>query len=140
MSCAGRSQTILSTTDPEFMSITPFFALAMLAPNRQRSFRTAVCGHVLLAGVVTAAVLSNAALLPVAGQVLLIAGIVEGAIVIGWRLTQIPKSQVLEFLLVSPIQPKRIFLSEAAVGFCAHGVDHSCRNPGVGSALNLWTH
>ena len=31
----------------------------------------------------------------------------------GWRLTQIPKSQALEFLLVSPIQPRQVFAAEA---------------------------
>src|SRR5207237_7504654 len=50
------------------------------------------------------------------GQSLLVAGIVEGAVLIGWRLTQLPKSQALEFLLVSPLQPGRFFLAEAAVG------------------------
>ena len=34
----------------------------------------------------------------------------------GWRLTQIPKSQALEFLLVSPLRPRRLFLAEALVG------------------------
>ena len=47
---------------------------------------------------------------------LLIAGIVEGATLVGWRLTQLPKSQALEFLLVSPVQPRRLFLLEAGVG------------------------
>jgi hypothetical protein len=50
------------------------------------------------------------------GQVLLVAGIVEGALLIGWRLTQLPKSQALEFLLVSPLRPPLIFLGEALVG------------------------
>ena len=40
----------------------------------------------------------------------------EGATLVGWRLTQLPKSQALEFLLVSPVQPQRLFLLEAAVG------------------------
>src|SRR5438045_1152188 len=88
----------------------------MLSPNRQRNFRTAVCMHIGLVAVVAAVVLRDAATLPIAGQVLLITGIIEGAILIGWRLTQIPKSQALEFLLVSPIQPKRVFLAESAVG------------------------
>src|SRR4051812_42834461 len=88
----------------------------MLSPNRQRNFRTAVCMHVGLVTLVAAIVLRDAGALPIAGQVLLIAGIVEGAVLIGWRLTQIPKSQALEFLLVSPIQPKRVFLAESAVG------------------------
>ena len=46
---------------------------------------------------------SNAAM--IAGNVLLVLGIVEGALLIGWRLAQLPKSQALEFLLVSPLRP-----------------------------------
>src|SRR5205807_2093551 len=90
--------------------------LAMAAPNRQRAFRKAVVAHVTLAAAVALVLLHTPASLPVAGQVLLVTGIVEGAILIGWRLTQLPKSQALEFLLVSPVQPKSLFHSEAAVG------------------------
>jgi hypothetical protein len=50
------------------------------------------------------------------GHILLVAGIVEGAVLVGWRLTQMPKSQALEFLLVSPLRPGQLFLAEAAVG------------------------
>jgi hypothetical protein len=49
------------------------------------------------------------------GNALLIAGIVEGALLIGWRLAQLPKSQALEFLLVTQLQPSRILLAEALV-------------------------
>jgi hypothetical protein len=96
--------------------IKPFFALAMIAPNRQRSFRTVVAMHTGLVAALALTLLISPTALPIAGQVLLIAGIVEGAILIGWRLTQLPKSQSLEFLLVSPVQPKKVFLGEAAVG------------------------
>jgi hypothetical protein len=50
------------------------------------------------------------------GHLLLIAGIVEGATLVGWRLTQLPRSQALEFLLVSPLRPRQLFLGEALVG------------------------
>ena len=50
------------------------------------------------------------------GHVLLVAGIVEGALLVGWRLTQLPRSQALEFLLVSPLPPGCVFLAEALVG------------------------
>src|SRR5262245_9690965 len=96
--------------------LSPFFALAMLAPNRQRSFRRAVILHVLFCTAVVAAVARNPATLPVGGQMLLVAGIVEGATLVGWRLTQLPKSQALEFLLVSPVQPRRPFLLEGGAG------------------------
>jgi hypothetical protein len=96
--------------------LSPFFALAMLAPNRQRSFRRAVVLHVLFCTAVVIAVANNHATLPVGGQMLLVAAIVEGATLVGWRLTQLPNSQALEFLLVSPMQPRRLFLLEAGVG------------------------
>ncbi len=96
-----------------------FFAQAARSPGRQRVFRRTVIAHI-------AGLLALVALLPLSprggtptvlfGQFLLIAGIVEGAILIGWRLTQLPKSQALEFLLVSPLRPFRILLHEASVG------------------------
>ena len=48
--------------------LAPFFALAMLAPNRQRSFRRAVVLHVLFAAVLAVALARNAGALPVVGQ------------------------------------------------------------------------
>ncbi len=96
-----------------------FFAQAARSPGRQRVFRRAVIAHV-------AVLLALVALLPLSprggtptvllGQFLLIAGIVEGAILVGWRLTQLPKSQALEFLLVSPLRPFHVLLNEASVG------------------------
>jgi len=53
---------------------------------------------------------------PFLGHVLLVTGIVEGALLIGWRLTQLPKSQALEFLLVSPLRPRSFFTAELLVG------------------------
>src|SRR3954453_1464313 len=96
--------------------IAPFFVLAMAAPNRQWAFRRAVTFHVALAAVLSFALARNPDALPVVGQLFLVAGIVEGATLVGWRLTQMPKSQALEFLLVSPVQPKRVFYAESAVG------------------------
>src|SRR5947209_20357880 len=98
--------------------LAPFFALAAVSPGRQRAFRHAVVAHlVVIAGTVWAmqfrATTGAAALL---GYVLLTAGIVEGAVLLGWRLTQLPKSQALEFLLVSPVQPGQVFVAEASVG------------------------
>jgi hypothetical protein len=43
-------------------------------------------------------------------------GIIEGAILVGWRLTQMPKSQALEFLLVTPLPPGFVLVAEALVG------------------------
>jgi hypothetical protein len=53
---------------------------------------------------------------PLLGHLLLITGIVEGAALIGWRLTQLPRSQALEFLLVSSLRPSGVLLAEALVG------------------------
>jgi hypothetical protein len=47
---------------------------------------------------------------------LLIASVIEGAALVGWRLTQAPKSQSFEFLLASPLWQTEVFLGEAAAG------------------------
>src|SRR5689334_20382761 len=96
----------------------PFFALAALAPGRQGAFRTAVVLHlVVIAGAAwLVAVPDPRAGAPWLGHLLLVAGIVEGAALVGWRLTQLPKSQALEFLLVSPLRPHWVFVAEALVG------------------------
>jgi len=95
-----------------------FFATAMRAPARHVSFRRAVALHVLILtsfGWAAAKSLTSATL-SVVGQLALVLGILEGGALIGWRLTQIPKSQALEFLLVSPVQPRRVFFAEMLVG------------------------
>ena len=98
--------------------LAPFLSLAMRAPARQSAFRRAAVAHLLFVYAAAAALL--AMLTPAVYQLfaygLLGAGIVEGAVLVGWRLTQLPKSQALEFLLVSPLQPRRVFLAEALVG------------------------
>lgn len=97
--------------------LAPFFVLAARSPTRQRGLRQAVAAHlaVLAAGTLALARLGDGGL-PIFANLLLVAGIVEGAILVGWRLTQLPRSQALEFLLVAPIQPRRAFLGEALVG------------------------
>lgn len=98
--------------------LAPFFAQAMTAPARQTAFRRAAVAHLLLVGTAVGLVLADPSpgLLQVLGYALLGAGIVEGAVLLGWRLTQLPKSQALEFLLTSPVHPRRVFLAEALVG------------------------
>src|SRR5437764_4987738 len=100
-----------------------FFALAARSPSRQRTFRRAVAAHLcVLAGVVWALYGHRPGTAPLLlGHVLLVAGIVEGAALVGWRLTQLPKSQALEFLLVSPPRPRRLLLAEALVGLAQPG-------------------
>jgi len=95
----------------------PFFTLAMTSPERQHAFRRMVVFHLaLIAGIGFGAYALPNVPLANLGHVLVIAAIIEGAFLIGWRLVQIPKSQALEFLLVSPLQPRRVFLAEAFAG------------------------
>jgi hypothetical protein len=98
--------------------LQPFFATGMRAPARHLTFRRAVALHVVLLTCLgwAAAKAGSVATISAVGQLALVLGIVEGAALVGWRLTQLPKSQALEFLLVSPVQPRRVFLAEALVG------------------------
>ena len=50
------------------------------------------------------------------GYLTLVLGIVEGSTLIGWRLTQLPKSLALEFLLTTPISARGVFVAESLVG------------------------
>ena len=96
-----------------------FFAQTVRAPDRQRLFRRVVIAHVaVIAAMIMLLPLSPIGGMPTTllGQFLLVAGIVEGAVLLGWRLTQLPKSQALEFLLVSPLRPFRMLLAEASAG------------------------
>ena len=96
---------------------SPFFKLAAVSPGRQLAFRYLVGCHLILvtAGIALARGIQSEGT-PLLGHAVLIAGILEGALVLGWRLTQLPKSQSLEFLLVSPLRPRRLFLAETLVG------------------------
>jgi hypothetical protein len=97
--------------------ITPFFAVAAQAPRRQFAFRALVAFHlIVLVGGAWLARESPPEARPLLGLIMLVAGIVEGALLIGWRLTQLPKSRALEFLLASPLRPAAIFAAEALVG------------------------
>jgi hypothetical protein len=96
----------------------PFLTLAMTAPNRQRSFRRAAVFHlVAISAMAWMALNFPPRFLPIFGDGILLVGIIEGASLIGWRLVQLPKSQALEFLLVSPLKPQRVLLAEALAGF-----------------------
>jgi hypothetical protein len=105
--------------------VAPFFTLAAQSPSRQRTFRNLAVAHILLL-VGTAWGLSRMedAHKPMVhlGHVMLVAGIVEGAALVGWRLAQLPKSQALEFLLVSRLEPRRVLLAEALVGLARLGL------------------
>ena len=117
--------------------LKPFFVIAMQSRGRQSTFRRVVVLHCLLTGVLSlvASQAETASMLTNVGYGLLCLGIVEGAALIGWRLTQMPKSQALEFLLTSPIQPKRLFLAEAIVGVCRFALIQLAGLPIVGGLL-----
>src|SRR5712692_3888067 len=108
----------------------PFLTLAMTAPNRQWSFRRAVVLHLLVLSALSWTLMhAPPRYLPFFGDGILIVGIVEGAALVGWRLVQLPKSQALEFLLVSPIQPARVLLAEASVGLARLALVTLCGLP-----------
>ncbi len=99
----------------------PFFALAAQSPTRQRTFRRVVVVHLLVLAAAVWGLFSQGLTPPATsratfGHILLVAGIVEGALLIGWRLTQMPKSQALEFLLVSALRPHWLVVAETLVG------------------------
>jgi hypothetical protein len=102
----------------EVLMLYPFFAQAGQSPTRQFSFRRTVAVHLFTVGcgVYAAARQPMRQGNEILGNLLLVAGIVEGAMLVGWRLGQMPKSQALEFLLVSPLRPFWLFVAEAAVG------------------------
>jgi hypothetical protein len=102
----------------------PFFVLASRSPTRQATFRRVVTAHLLLlaAGALVIVQKGPRTGSVILGELLLCAGIVEGAILVGWRLTQLPRSQALEFLLVSPVRPRQLFRAEAAVGLTLLGL------------------
>jgi hypothetical protein len=98
--------------------LAPFFAQAAVSPGRQRTFRRLVGCHLAVMAMAFAMMRFHKGGhgAPILGHTLLALGIVEGALLIGWRLTQLPRSQALEFLLVSPLRPRRVLLAEALIG------------------------
>jgi hypothetical protein len=98
----------------------PFLVQAAQSPGRQQAFRQAVMVHLaILAGGVW---MMTGGPPVVLGMMLLVAGIVEGAGLVGWRLTQLPKSRALEFLLVTPLRPGRVLFAETLVGLVRLGL------------------
>lgn len=95
----------------------PFFELAARSPSRQKNFRQLLAMHLaVVAGALLLCGLSGGNLPLFLGQALLVSGIVEGALLIGWRLTQLPKSKFLEPLLLSPVPAPVVLLGEQLVG------------------------
>jgi hypothetical protein len=96
--------------------ISAFFTVAARAPGRQSALRQAVVTHLMVLTGMAWLLHGRLCAPSLLGHVLLVAGIAEGAVLLGWRLTQLPKSQALEFLLVSSLQPWRVGLAEILVG------------------------
>ena len=96
----------------------PFFELAGRSEARQRTFRRLVAAHLaLVAGALLIQRLTGARpLTEMLGFTLLIAGIVEGAMLLGWRLSQLPKSRSLELALLCPVPTPLLMLGEQMVG------------------------
>src|SRR5262249_16357913 len=107
----------------------PFFALTAQSPTRQHTFRVVVVAHLTVVAGAVLLVLARRSSLPLLGHLLLVAGIVEGAILIGWRLTQLPQSQALEFLLVTALRPGFVLVAEALVGLARLTLVTSCGFP-----------
>jgi hypothetical protein len=94
-----------------------FLRLNAVSPSRRRSLVAMMLAHVaaLMMLVFGGIVADDEPHRLAVGNLLIIAGIVEGALLIGWRLTQLPKSQAIEFVLVSALEPTRFLLYEAIV-------------------------
>src|SRR5437899_394193 len=110
----ARPIRLRTTLEREIGMVYQLLFLATVSPGRQLGLRKAVIAHVLiLLGCLWAVRASPADGAILLGHVLLTIGICEGAILLGWRLTQFPKNLGLEFLLVSPEPPWRLFAAEA---------------------------
>lgn len=98
--------------------LAAFFRLGAQSRGRQSAFRWFAVVHVLyLLGVIALSATGRPGTpQPMLGHLLVVSGIISGAVLLGWRMTQLPKSQALEFLLVSPVRPSGLFLGEAGVG------------------------
>ena len=95
-----------------------FFKQASRSPSRQRFFRTLAVIHFLVLSMVILIVLQGKRI-PLAaavGDAIVLLGIVEGALVVGWRLVQWPKSRALEPLLLANLSSAGVMAGEQAVG------------------------
>jgi hypothetical protein len=102
--------------------IYPFFVLAAQSPTRQGALRKTIAAHLLVLAPGFWAIMGGIAPVSTSGDLLLLAGIVEGAALIGWRLTQLPRSQALEFVLVTPLRPEGVLVAETLVGLARLGI------------------
>ncbi len=95
-----------------------FFRSAGQSPTRQRLFRWMVVLHLAVLGLAVLMLSGNRSgrLFSILGDAHVLLGIVEGAILVGWRLAQWPKSQALEPLLLANLSSRSVMAGEQSVG------------------------
>lgn len=99
-----------------------FFRLAAQSRSRQKLWRQLVALHLatlavgLWAGFWRPDVSSSTRWIESLGHASILLWIVEGSLLVGWRLTQWPKSQSIELVLVTSRSPVAAMLGEQVVG------------------------
>lgn len=122
--------------------VGPFFELAGRSVSRQRTFRQVVAAHqgVIAAIFLYGIVFRDRHFEAYLGHTLLILGVIEGAVLIGWRLAQWPKSQAMELLLVTSLSPASVLVGEMLVGLAFLGLVMLSGLPGFAVAAAFgWT-
>lgn len=105
-----------------------FLVLAGRSVKRQRLLRQLAAIHTLVLTITMVAALHwktsspGAALVEATGLAALLLGIVEGSLLVGWRLAQWPKSQALELLLITSLSPISAMLGEQLAGIALLGL------------------
>jgi hypothetical protein len=95
-----------------------FFLFAGRSPSRQRLWRWLIVVHWAVLCLTLALLTSQRSnrVFSMLGYAHILLGIVEGSLVIGWRLVQWPKSQSLEPLLLANLSSRAVMAGEQAVG------------------------
>ena len=95
-----------------------FFRSAGRSPSRQRLFRWMVVLHLAVLGMALLMLGASRSgrVFSILGDAHVLLGIVEGSILIGWRLAQWPKSQALEPLLLANLSSRAVMAGEQSVG------------------------
>ena len=95
-----------------------FLLTATRSPARQQMFRRFLVIEiiVLAVAILLCAARRDTAVLAIVGDASLLLGIVQGALIIGWRLVQWPKSQALETLLLANLSSAAVMRGEQFVG------------------------
>jgi hypothetical protein len=101
--------------------VAAFLVQAMRSRQRQRTLRQLAVAQAVVAATCTIVAYASGDL-AATGNGLIVTGIVEGAVLIGWRLSQLPKSQALEPVLGSPIGSVGTFMGETIAGLGLFGL------------------